>query len=102
MRRSDDARRDSTPGSGRDRASAFSFHGGDSARERHRSCLNRARAGALYFRYLCAEVTTPGAILPRVAGAIALLLFLFMAAILPVNVTGLVLIALALALFIFD
>jgi len=51
---------------------------------------------------IIAEVTTPGAILPGVAGAIALLLFLYMAAILPVNVTGLVLIALALALFIFD
>jgi membrane-bound serine protease (ClpP class) len=51
---------------------------------------------------IIAEVTTPGAILPGVAGAIALLLFLYMAAILPVNVTGLVLIALALALFVFD
>jgi len=48
------------------------------------------------------EVTTPGAILPGVVGAIALILALYMAAILPVNVTGLVLIALALMLFIFD
>jgi membrane-bound serine protease (ClpP class) len=48
------------------------------------------------------EVTTPGAILPGVVGAIALVLALYMAAILPVNVTGLVLIALALMLFIFD
>ena len=39
---------------------------------------------------IIAEVTTPGAILPGVAGAIALVLFLYMAAILPVNVTGLV------------
>ena len=51
---------------------------------------------------IIAEVTTPGAILPGVAGAIALILFLYMAAILPVNITGLVLIALALMLFIVD
>src|SRR4029077_8354631 len=51
---------------------------------------------------IIAEVTTPGAILPGVAGAIALVLFLYMAAILPVNITGLVLIALALLLFVFD
>jgi len=48
------------------------------------------------------ELTTPGAILPGVVGAIALILALYLAAILPVNVTGLVLIALALMLFIFD
>src|SRR4030088_2073177 len=48
------------------------------------------------------EMTTPGAILPGVVGAIALVLALYMAAILPVNVTGLVLIGLALMLFIFD
>jgi len=48
------------------------------------------------------ELTTPGAILPGVVGAIALILVLYLAAILPVNVTGLVLIALALMLFIFD
>ena len=48
------------------------------------------------------EMTTPGAILPGVVGAIALVLALYLAAILPVNVTGLVLIALALMLFIFD
>ena len=48
------------------------------------------------------ELTTPGAILPGVVGAIALILALYMAAILPVNVTGLALIALALMLFIFD
>ena len=48
------------------------------------------------------EVTTPGAILPGVAGAIALLLALYMAAILPVNVVGLLLIATAVALFIID
>jgi membrane-bound serine protease (ClpP class) len=48
------------------------------------------------------EITTPGAILPGVAGAIALVLALYMAAILPVNVTGLLLIATAVALFIID
>src|SRR5215475_544333 len=48
------------------------------------------------------ELTTPGAILPGVVGAIALVLVLYLAAVLPVNVTGLVLIALALMLFIFD
>ena len=48
------------------------------------------------------ELTTPGAILPGVVGAIALILALYLAAVLPVNVTGLVLIALALMLFIFD
>src|SRR5213596_325607 len=51
---------------------------------------------------IIAEVSTPGAILPGVVGAIALILALYLAAILPVNVTGLVLIALALMLFIFD
>jgi membrane-bound serine protease (ClpP class) len=48
------------------------------------------------------ELTTPGAILPGVVGAIALVLALYLAAILPVNVTGLALIALALMLFVFD
>src|SRR5438874_7563230 len=48
------------------------------------------------------EMTTPGAILPGVVGAIALILALYLAAILPVNVTGIVLIALAIMLFIFD
>src|SRR5579884_2015026 len=43
-----------------------------------------------------------GAILPGVVGAIALILALYLAAILPVNVTGLLLIGLALLLFIFD
>src|SRR5438045_3218742 len=47
------------------------------------------------------EMTTPGAILPGVVGAIALVLALYMAAILPVIVTGLVLIAFAVMLFIF-
>ena len=48
------------------------------------------------------ELSSPGAILPGVVGAIALILALYLAAILPVNVAGLVLIALAIMLFIFD
>ena len=37
------------------------------------------------------ELSTPGAILPGVVGVIALVLALYMAAILPINVTGLIL-----------
>jgi membrane-bound serine protease (ClpP class) len=48
------------------------------------------------------ELSSPGAILPGIVGAIALILVLYMSAILPVNVTGLVLIGLAIALFIAD
>lgn len=48
------------------------------------------------------ELSSPGAILPGVVGAIALLLVLYMSAILPVNITGIVLILLAVALFIAD
>jgi Membrane-bound serine protease (ClpP class) len=48
------------------------------------------------------ELSTPGAILPGVVGAIALLLALYMAAILPVNITGLLLVGLAIVLFIID
>jgi len=48
------------------------------------------------------ELSSPGAILPGVVGVIALILVLYMSAILPVNVTGIVLIALAVALFITD
>jgi membrane-bound serine protease (ClpP class) len=48
------------------------------------------------------ELSSPGAILPGIVGAIALILVLYMSAILPVNVTGLVLIGLAIALFIVD
>ncbi len=51
---------------------------------------------------LIGEMTTPGAILPGVVGAIALVLALYMAAILPVNVAGLLLIGLAVALFVID
>ena len=48
------------------------------------------------------ELSSPGAILPGVAGAIALVLLLYMSAILPVNLTGLALIGLAVALFVID
>jgi membrane-bound serine protease (ClpP class) len=48
------------------------------------------------------ELSSPGAILPGVIGAIALVLVLYMSAILPVNIAGLVLIGLALLLFIAD
>ncbi len=48
------------------------------------------------------ELSNPGAILPGVFGAIALVVALYMSAILPVNAAGLALIALALALFVVD
>ncbi|MBV8901798.1 MAG: nodulation protein NfeD [Verrucomicrobia bacterium] len=48
------------------------------------------------------ELTAPGAILPGVAGAIALILALYLASVLPINVTGLALIILALGLFTID
>ena len=48
------------------------------------------------------ELSSPGAILPGVVGAIALLLVLYMSAILPVSVAGLALIGLAVLLFIAD
>ena len=48
------------------------------------------------------ELSNPGAILPGVAGAIALILMLYMSAVMPVNVAGLILILLAVALFIAD
>lgn len=48
------------------------------------------------------ELSSPGAILPGVVGAIALVLVLYMSAILPVNIAGLVLIGLAVLLFIAD
>ena len=48
------------------------------------------------------ELSSPGAILPGVVGAIALILVLYMSAILPINAAGLALIGLAVALFITD
>jgi len=51
---------------------------------------------------LIGELSNPGAILPGVIGAIALILFLYMTAILPVNLAGLALIGLSVVLFIVD
>ena len=51
---------------------------------------------------IIAEISHPGAIFPGVAGALALILMLYMSATLPVNIAGGVLILLALALFIID
>ena len=51
---------------------------------------------------LIGEMSSPGAILPGVAGAIALVVLLYMSAILPLNLTGAALIGLAVALFIID
>ncbi|HVV71994.1 MAG TPA: nodulation protein NfeD, partial [Verrucomicrobiae bacterium] len=48
------------------------------------------------------ELSSPGAILPGVVGAIALILALYMASILPVNWAGFALMAVAVALFIID
>jgi membrane-bound serine protease (ClpP class) len=48
------------------------------------------------------ELSSPGAVLPGVVGAIALILALYMASILPVNIAGVALMALAVALFIID
>jgi membrane-bound serine protease (ClpP class) len=51
---------------------------------------------------LIGEVSNPGVVLPGVAGAIALILALYMAAILPVNAAGLAFIGLAVLLFVVD
>ena len=48
------------------------------------------------------ELSNPGAILPGVVGAIALILSLYMAAVLPINAAGLALIGLAVVLFVID
>jgi membrane-bound serine protease (ClpP class) len=48
------------------------------------------------------ELSNPGAILPGVVGAIALILVLYMSTILPVNLAGLALIGVAVILFIVD
>jgi membrane-bound serine protease (ClpP class) len=48
------------------------------------------------------ELTSPGAILPGVAGVIALLLLLYLSSVLPMNITGLALIAVAILLFTVD
>ncbi len=48
------------------------------------------------------ELSSPGAILPGVVGAIALILALYMASILPINTAGLALIGVAMVLFVID
>ena len=48
------------------------------------------------------ELSSPGAILPGVVGALALILVLYMSATLPVNIAGLTLIGLAVVLFVID
>lgn len=48
------------------------------------------------------ELSSPGAILPGVVGAIALILSLYMASVLPVNVAGFALIGVAVILFVVD
>ena len=51
---------------------------------------------------LIGELSSPGVILPGVVGAIALILALYMASILPINLAGLALISLSVVLFIID
>ncbi|HZF00859.1 MAG TPA: nodulation protein NfeD [Methylomirabilota bacterium] len=51
---------------------------------------------------IIAEMSHPGAIFPGVAGALALILLLYMSATLPLNIAGVALILLALALFVMD
>jgi membrane-bound serine protease (ClpP class) len=51
---------------------------------------------------IIAEMSHPGAIFPGVAGALALILLLYMSATLPLNIAGLVLILLAIGLFVTD
>lgn len=51
---------------------------------------------------IIAEMSHPGAIFPGVAGALALILLLYMNATLPLNIAGVALIVLALVLFVID
>jgi membrane-bound serine protease (ClpP class) len=51
---------------------------------------------------IIAELSNPGAILPGVVGGIALIIVLYMAAVLPIDVAGLAMIGLALLLFVAD
>ena len=51
---------------------------------------------------IIAEMSHPGAIFPGVAGALALILLLYMSATLPLNIAGVALVILALALFVVD
>jgi membrane-bound serine protease (ClpP class) len=51
---------------------------------------------------LIGEVSHPGAVLPGVAGAVALILVLYMNSVLPINTAGVALILLSIALFVID
>jgi membrane-bound serine protease (ClpP class) len=51
---------------------------------------------------LIGELSNPGAVLPGIAGAIALILVLYMSSILPINIAGIALLILAIALFVID
>jgi len=51
---------------------------------------------------IIAEISHPGAIFPGVAGALAIILLLYMSSTLPLNVAGLALILLAVTLFVID
>ena len=48
------------------------------------------------------ELTSPGAILPGVAGVMALVLLLYLGSVLPMNAAGLALVAVAIGLFVID
>lgn len=48
------------------------------------------------------ELTSPGAILPGVAGVIALVVLLYLASVLPMNIAGLALVGVAIVLFVID
>ena len=48
------------------------------------------------------ELTSPGAILPGVAGVLALVLLMYLASVLPMNIAGLLLVGVAIGLFIID
>jgi membrane-bound serine protease (ClpP class) len=48
------------------------------------------------------ELTSPGAILPGVAGVLALVLLLYLGSVLPMNAAGLALVAVAIGLFVID
>lgn len=51
---------------------------------------------------LIGEVSSPGAVLPGVTGAVALVLVLYMGSVLPVDIAGVALLVLAVALFLTD
>lgn len=48
------------------------------------------------------ELTSPGAILPGVAGVLALVLLMYLASVLPMNIAGLLLVGVAIGLFVID